>query len=151
MDLIDGLKPGEVAVLACHGPTDVIAPWGELLSTAARARGAAGCVTDGLVRDIARIRAMRFPVFHGGIGPLDPARAAPKWWRRTPPCPWRDPHCGRRLDPGRRRRRCGGAGRSTRGAVFRAALDKIQAEDTTRAELEAGDTLRAVFARHGVL
>src|SRR5215468_4334608 len=71
MDLIDDLKQGEVAVLACAGPTDWIAPWGELLSTAARARGAAGCVTDGLVRDVARIRAMRFPVFHGGIGPLD--------------------------------------------------------------------------------
>ena len=36
-------------------------------------------------------------------------------------------------------------------AVFRAALDKIAAEDTTRAELEAGDSLHAVFARHGVL
>ena len=71
MDLIDDLQPGEVPVLACGGPTDWIAPWGELLSTAARARGAAGCVTDGLVRDVARIRAMRFPVFHGGIGPLD--------------------------------------------------------------------------------
>lgn len=45
MDLIDDLKPGEVPVLACGGPTDWIAPWGELLSTAARARGAAGCVT----------------------------------------------------------------------------------------------------------
>jgi regulator of RNase E activity RraA len=36
-------------------------------------------------------------------------------------------------------------------AVFRAALDKIAAEDTTRVELEAGASLRAVFARHGVL
>src|ERR1700722_6684757 len=71
MDLIDDLKSGEVPVLACDGPTDWIAPWGELLSTAARARGAAGCVTDGLVRDVGRIRAMRFPGFHGGIGPLD--------------------------------------------------------------------------------
>ena len=52
MDLIDSLRPGEVAVLACGGPTDVIAPWGELLSTAARARRSAGCVTDGLVRDV---------------------------------------------------------------------------------------------------
>ena len=54
MDLIDDLKAGEVPVLACGGPTDLIAPWGELLSTAAHARGAAGCVTDGLVRDVAR-------------------------------------------------------------------------------------------------
>ncbi|MEZ5861352.1 MAG: RraA family protein, partial [Geminicoccaceae bacterium] len=30
--LIDDLKPDEVAVFACNGPTDRIAPWGELLS-----------------------------------------------------------------------------------------------------------------------
>jgi hypothetical protein len=35
--------------------------------------------------------------------------------------------------------------------VFRAALDKIAAEDTTRQELEAGESLHAVYARHGVL
>ena len=31
--LVDDLKPGDVAVFACNGPTDRIAPWGELLST----------------------------------------------------------------------------------------------------------------------
>jgi 4-hydroxy-4-methyl-2-oxoglutarate aldolase len=45
--LVDDLKPGDVAVVACGGPTDRIAPWGELLSTAATARGAIACVTDG--------------------------------------------------------------------------------------------------------
>lgn len=69
--LVDDLKPGDVPVLACNGPTQRIAPWGELLSTAAQARGAAGCITDGLVRDVRQIRELRFPVFHGGIGPLD--------------------------------------------------------------------------------
>jgi regulator of RNase E activity RraA len=69
--LVDDLKAGDVPVLACNGPTQRIAPWGELLSTAAQARGAAGCITDGLVRDVRQIREMRFPVFHGGIGPLD--------------------------------------------------------------------------------
>jgi 4-hydroxy-4-methyl-2-oxoglutarate aldolase len=69
--LVDDLKPNDVVVLACNGPTDRIAPWGELLSTACVARGAAGCVTDGLVRDVKQIRDMRFPVFAGGIGPLD--------------------------------------------------------------------------------
>jgi len=69
--LLDDLKEGDVAVLACDGPTSRIAPWGELLSTAARCRGAEGCVTDGLIRDTRKIREMRFPVFHGGIGPLD--------------------------------------------------------------------------------
>ncbi|MFZ9415249.1 MAG: RraA family protein, partial [Alphaproteobacteria bacterium] len=68
--LIDDLRKGEVAVLACSG-NPRIAPWGELLSTASKARGAAACVTDGLVRDIKAIRRMKFPVFAGGIGPLD--------------------------------------------------------------------------------
>ena len=69
--LVDDLAPGDVVVLACDGPTERIAPWGELLSTASVARGAAGCVTDGLVRDLKQIREMGFPVFCGGIGPLD--------------------------------------------------------------------------------
>jgi 4-hydroxy-4-methyl-2-oxoglutarate aldolase len=150
MDLIDGLKPGEVAVLACDGPTDVIAPWGELLSTAARARGAAGCVTDGLVRDIVRIRTMRFPVFHGGIGPLDTRNRAEMVemdvavtvaGTRIAPGDWiLGDADGVVVVP---------AGRAEE--VFAAALAKVEAEDTTRAELEAGDTLHAVFARHGVL
>jgi len=150
MDLIDDLKPDEVPVLACGGPNDWIAPWGELLSTAARARGAAGCVTDGLVRDVARIRAMRFPVFHGGIGPLDTRGRAEMVEKDSP------------IDIAGVRVAAGDwvmgdvdgvvfipAGQAD--SVFRAALDKIVAEDTTRAELEAGDSLRAVYARHGVL
>jgi len=68
--LIDDLAPDDVVVLGCGGSMR-IAPWGELLSTASRARGAAGCVTDGLVRDIRAVRTLQFPVFHGGIGPLD--------------------------------------------------------------------------------
>jgi 4-hydroxy-4-methyl-2-oxoglutarate aldolase len=150
MDLIDDLKPGEVPVLACDGPTDWIAPWGELLSTAARARGAAGCVTDGLVRDVARIRAMRFPVFQGGIGPLDTKGRAEMVQKDTP-----IDIAGVRVSPG------DWVMGDIDGvvfvpaekadAVFRAALDKIAAEDTTRAELEAGDSLHAVYARHGVL
>ena len=150
MDLIDDLKSGEVPVLACDGPTDWIAPWGELLSTAARARGAAGCVTDGLVRDVARIRAMRFPVFQGGIGPLDTKGRAEMVQKDTP-----IDIAGVRVSPG------DWVMGDIDGvvfvpaekadAVFRAALDKIAAEDTTRAELEAGDSLHAVYARHGVL
>src|SRR5688500_6927067 len=68
--LIDSLKEDDVAVMACPRG-ERIGPWGELLTTAARARGAAGCVTAGLVRDVRLIREMRFPVFCGGIGPLD--------------------------------------------------------------------------------
>lgn len=68
--LIDSLKPGEIPVFACGNPAR-IAPWGELLSTAASVRGAAGALMDGCTRDTKAIRAMGFPVFHGGIAPLD--------------------------------------------------------------------------------
>ena len=150
MDLIDSLRPGEVAVLACGGPTDTIAPWGELLSTAAKARQAAGCVMDGLVRDVARIRAMKFPVFHGGIGPLDTKNRA-----EMVEMDQRVTVAGVSIGPGDWV--LGDVDgvvvipAAMADAVFRAALGKIAAEDTTRAELEAGDPLRAVFARHGVL
>jgi 4-hydroxy-4-methyl-2-oxoglutarate aldolase len=150
MDLIDSLRPGEVAVLGCGGPTEVIAPWGELLSTAARARRAEGCVTDGLVRDVARIRAMTFPVFHGGIGPLDTKNRAEMVEKDVTvtvagvaisPGDWiLGDVDGVVVIP---------AGKAEQ--VISAALEKIAAEDTTRAELEAGHSLRAVFARHGVL
>jgi 4-hydroxy-4-methyl-2-oxoglutarate aldolase len=150
MDLIDSLRPGEVAVLGCGGPTEVIAPWGELLSTAARARQAAGCVTDGLVRDVARIRAMQFPVFHGGIGPLDTKNRAEMVEKDVTitvagvaisPGDWLLGDVdGVVVIPADKAQQ-----------VIQAALEKITAEDTTRAELESGQSLRAVFARHGVL
>jgi regulator of RNase E activity RraA len=70
IQLIDSLKPGEIPCFSC-GATGRIAPWGELLSTASKARGAAGALMDGLTRDIRATRAMGFPVFAGGIGPLD--------------------------------------------------------------------------------
>ncbi len=70
IELVDSLRPGDVAVMACGG-SQQIAPWGGLLSTAARARHAAGCLTDGFVRDTKTIRSLRFPVFHAGIAPLD--------------------------------------------------------------------------------
>jgi regulator of RNase E activity RraA len=142
--LVDDLKPGDVPVLACGGPTDRIAPWGELLSTASRARGAAGCVTDGLVRDVRQIREMAFPVFHGGIGPA-------RMMERDIP-----------VD-------CGGVQVRSGDIVFAdvdgvvvipqehateviaRAQDKARGEDNTRAELEQGRLLGEVFAKYRIL
>jgi len=41
--------------------------WGEVLTTAAEARGIAGLVIDGGVRDLAALEAHRFPVFNALI------------------------------------------------------------------------------------
>lgn len=147
--LVDDLAPDEVVVLAA-GASGRIAPWGELLSTACRARGAAGCVTDGLVRDVRAIRALRFPVFAGGIGPLD-TKGRGKVVAIDVPV------------------ECGGVAvrsgdlvfgdadgvvvvpREIEGAILRAAFEKAAGEERTRAALERGEKLADVFARHGIL
>jgi 4-hydroxy-4-methyl-2-oxoglutarate aldolase len=150
MDLIDSLKPGQIAVLGCDGPTDRIAPWGELLTTASMARGAVGCLMDGLVRDVRRIRELKFPVFHGGIGPLDTKGRAEMMAMDEP-----IEVAGVAVAPG------DFIFGDVDGVVvvpsqlaqkaIALALEKIEAEDTTREELLRGETLKTVFARHGVL
>src|SRR6266849_4024803 len=70
IEAVDSLLSGEVAVVSTAG-SKRNAPWGELLSTAARARGARGAVIDGLVRDVKKIEELGFPVFAAGIKPVD--------------------------------------------------------------------------------
>lgn len=150
IELLDDLKPGDITVLACHGPTDRIAPWGELLTTAAMARGGVGCVTDGLVRDLRHIKALKFPVFHGGIGPLD-TRGRARMTERDVPA------------------ECGGVLVHSGDIVFgdidgvviipqaqaekviARARQKITSENNTRDELKKGLLLGEVYDKYGVL
>ena len=150
MDLIDSLAPGEVAVLACDGPTDRIAPWGELLTTAASIRGAAGCLTDGLVRDVRRIREMRFPVFAGGIGPLDSKGRA-----EMAAMDIAVEVAGVRVEPGDLVfgdvDGCVAIPKAVAPRSSPARSRRSTAEDRTRDALAAGESLRQVFQRFGVL
>jgi 4-hydroxy-4-methyl-2-oxoglutarate aldolase len=59
-------RPGVVIVAAVGGYLQAGA-WGEILTEAARARGLAGLVIDGAVRDIDAIEASGFPVFSRGL------------------------------------------------------------------------------------
>ena len=147
--LIDSLKPGEIPVFACSNP-DRVAPWGELLSTAAKTRGAVGALMDGCVRDIKAIRAMGFPVFHGGIAPLDSKGRARIMAIDVPI-------------------ECAGVAVASGDLVFgdadgvvvipqareaevlKLAFDKIKGEKNTLKDLQRGDKLADVFARYGVL
>lgn len=149
MKLIDDLRPGDVAVLCCAGSRR-ITPWGELLSTAATARGAGGCLTDGMIRDTRVIREMKFPVFHIGMRPAD-AQGRGKVVAIDVPVV------------------CGGVRIRTGDLIFgdgdgvvvvpaeavdeavTRALAKIDLETTARQELRAGAFLRDVFKRHNVL
>ena len=147
--LIDSLKPGEIPVFACSNP-DRVAPWGELLSTAAKTRGAVGALMDGCVRDIKAIRAMGYPVFHGGIAPLDSKGRARIMAIDVPI-------------------ECAGVSVATGDLVFgdadgvvvipkareaevlKLAFDKIKGEKNTLKDLQRGDKLADVFARYGIL
>src|SRR5690606_14621317 len=61
---LDELKQDEVYI--CSGASPRFALWGELMSTAARNRGAVGAVVDGYSRDTRGILEMNFPVFSHG-------------------------------------------------------------------------------------
>lgn len=148
--LVDDLKTGEVVVLGCGGPTERIAPWGELLSTAANYRGAAGCVTDGLIRDISHIRSIGFPVYHGGIAPLNSAGRAEISAIDEPV------ECGGVLvNPGDYI--FGDSDgvvvipKARAAQVFEIALGQVNNESNTRRELQNGLTLRQVYDKYGVL
>ena len=148
--LLDDLKPGEISVMACSGPTTRIAPWGELLTTAAIARGAIGCVTDGLVRDLRHIRNLKFPVFHGGIGPLDSKGRARMAEMDTPvEC------AGVKVRPGDivfgdidgvviipQERAT---------EIISRAAEKVEGENSTRDDLRRGMLFADVYKKYGVL
>jgi len=127
-----------------------LAPWGELLTTAASLRGAAGCLTDGLVRDVRRIREMRFPVFAGGIGPLDSKGRA-----EMAAMDIAVEVAGVRIEPGDLVfgdvDGCVAIPKAVAPQVVARALEKVTAEDRTRDALAAGESLRQVFERFGVL
>jgi len=72
IDAVDSLKPNDVMVVCTQRSTRTCF-WGELLSTAARARGARGIVIDGYTRDVAQITRMKFPTFATGIYMVDSA------------------------------------------------------------------------------
>jgi regulator of RNase E activity RraA len=64
---VDALQPGDVMVVSTVNQSF----WGELLSTAARFRGARGIVVDGYTRDTQAIIRMGFPTFVRGIHMAD--------------------------------------------------------------------------------
>jgi len=147
--LVDSLQPDDIPVFACSNPARV-APWGELLSTAAKARGAAGALMDGCTRDVRAIKAMAFPVFHGGIGPLD-SKGRGRIMAVDVPI-----ECaGVRVEPGDLV--FGDADgvvvipKRVEAQVLQLAMEKVAGERDTLRDLQRGDKLGDVFARYGIL
>ena len=146
---VDALKPGDVMVAATNG-SERTCLWGELLSTAARARGATGCLIDGHVRDVRRILEMEFPVFCTGFRPVDSSSRSIVLDHGVPI-------------------RCGDVmvhpgdiifadvdgvvviPQAQLAATVEAALAKVESENNSRVMLEEGYLLRDVYDRYGVL
>lgn len=68
VEMIDNSNPGEVGVIVMEDGLD-IAAIGGLMGTAAKARGMAGMICDGGVRDVAELRALGFSVYARSIIP----------------------------------------------------------------------------------
>lgn len=69
-------QPGDVLVVATDGFTGT-AVVGDLMLGIAKNRGAAGLVTDGLIRDRIDVEGLNFPVFAMGVCPNSPSGKGP--------------------------------------------------------------------------
>jgi regulator of RNase E activity RraA len=73
---IDVARPGDVLVIATYGHSTV-STFGEFVVMAAKAKGVAGIVCDGLCRDVGGIRALDIPVYTAGSAPSSPGKDGP--------------------------------------------------------------------------
>ncbi|MCH7772573.1 MAG: RraA family protein [Bacteroidetes bacterium] len=146
---VDSLKPNDVLVCSTNYSTRNCF-WGELLSTAARVRGARGAIVEGFIRDIKQIIEMQFPVFMTGISPVDSSGRGDVIAYNVPI-------------------ECGGVKvnpgdiifgdydgvvvipKKVENKVIEAALEKVSGENRTRGELLKGLTLKAVYDKYGIL
>ena len=75
---IEQIRPGEVLVIDARGePT--AGTIGDILAMRAQARGAAGIVTDGAIRDAARLGALDIPTYHTAVHPAVLGRRHVAW------------------------------------------------------------------------
>jgi|SRR5215468_3586595 len=149
IEAVDSILPGEVVVVSTQ-QSKRNAPWGELLSTAAKARDARGAIIDGLVRDVKKIEALGFPVFAAGIKPLDSKGRGIVTDYNTPV------ECGEVLVNPKDLIIADEDGvvvvpRSVVEKVIQLAVEKVTRENDSRAELMQGAFLRDVFNKYGVL
>jgi 4-hydroxy-4-methyl-2-oxoglutarate aldolase len=146
---LDDISPGDVVLVAAGGSARA-AVWGELFSTAARARGARGTLLDGYCRDERRITSMGYPVWCRGLLPLDcKGRLAVTRWRQPAEIG------GLLVRPGDL------VVADADGVVVvpaalaeetvRRGMEKASKEDGLRDALVQGSTLRAAYDRFGVL
>src|SRR5690606_36861046 len=124
--------------------------WGELLSTAAMARGATGCVIDGHTGDALQIMKMGFPLFCTGFRPVDSSYRSMVIDHSVPVMVG-----GVRIEPGDIL--FGDFDgivvipKDLLPEVVERAVTKVESENHTRDMLREGALLREVYYKFGVL
>jgi regulator of RNase E activity RraA len=148
---VDALLPGDVVVVSTNRSRNN-GFWGELMATAAVARGARGVVLEGAVRDIRRLREFgdTFPVFAAGRNPLDSkGRCLVSDFDRPVRCGGVLVHPGDLI--------FGDVDgvvavpRDVVDVVVAKALDKVSGENAVRDDLRRGMLLKDAFAKHRIL
>jgi 4-hydroxy-4-methyl-2-oxoglutarate aldolase len=149
MELLDGIRPGEVVMAGVQGQTRA-AVWGELLSTHTRARGGRGAVLDGLTRDSWGIADMKFPVFATGVSPSDSKGRLEVIAIRKPM-----PIGGVAVADGdlvlADEDGCVVVPAAIEDEVIGEAFEKVEGENAIRDILSKGASIRKVFEEHGIL
>jgi regulator of RNase E activity RraA len=149
IEAVDSILPGEVVVVSTQRSVRN-APWGELLSTAAKARQARGAVIDGLIRDVDKIERLDFPVLAAGMKPVDSMGRGIVTAYNVPV------ECGEVLvNPGdfvfADQDGVVVVPAAVIREVLRLAAEKVDRENHSRAELMQGAYLRDVYRKYGVL
>ena len=75
---VEQIRPGEVLVIDARGETTA-GTIGDILALRAQTRGAAGIVTDGAIRDAARLAALDIPTYHAAVHPAVLGRRHVPW------------------------------------------------------------------------
>ncbi|SEE87563.1 Regulator of RNase E activity RraA [Rhizobiales bacterium GAS191] len=146
---LDDLKAQEVYI--CTGASPTYALWGELMSTRARALGAAGAVVDGFHRDTRGIREVGLPVFSAGSyaqdqrgrGRVTAFRCEITFANGTRVAPGDvvvGDADGVLIIPQRHLEE-----------VVRLALAKVEGEEEVRRLIETGEGTQAIFDRTGIM
>ena len=83
---IEQIRPGEVLVIDARQEPSA-GTIGDILALRAQARGAAGIVTDGAIRDAARLAELDIPAYHAAVHPAVLGRRHVPWeWGVTVAC-----------------------------------------------------------------
>lgn len=147
-EALDDLKPGEIYVAAGASPRS--ATWGEIMTAAAKARGARGAILDGYHRDTRQVLAQSFPVFSRGAWAQD---SGPRMKVAEYRCVIEIANI--RIEPGdllfADRDGVLVIPRKLEEEVVRTALEKAKKEKSVRAAIERGMSATEAFRTYGVL